>query len=479
MQVKKIDAARVRKAESIILTGGQKVVTAEQRLKSDLTASTMGEEEEERENVPMQKIYGDGLGRKVMQRVQQDIRKRSPSTERTQRKQKEKEVMVQEEKVYMSRIGRGKYKECGKRRSVPSDIISSRREKNFISNAGGEQISPRNFAEKLKAENRKRSVSKESGAATFQGKASPYTASGIVMSREKTVSGVVKTGEKAASEAAKIGGSAAAGAATAGVSVAVEKAGELIVKRAKRTKESMVASMEEREQHKKKGTGGIEENRDGGRGANTEIITGMAIIIPVLIPLVTIFLLFAIVFGAIVQTPEDDTNEGLKIVAVALQEVEDSDNNIGGGKYKQWYGMNDNWCAMFVSWCADQCGYIEEGIMPRTASVAAMKKWYMDKNLYHTQESGYEPKPGDIIIFGNGKSHTGIVIAYDEDAKELTTIEGNTGTSHTDPYHKGSRVKRKSYPLNYAYIAGYGTPEYPAEEDTEDTELLEAELNEE
>lgn len=160
---------------------------------------------------------------------------------------------------------------------------------------------------------------------------------------------------------------------------------------------------------------------------------------------------------------------GKQIVAVAKQEAVDAEKNIGGSKYKAWYGMDDNWCAMFVSWCADQCGYIESGIMPKTASVANMKSWYQQRGLYYAKESGYEPKPGDVILFGNGRSHTGLVVEYDPDTKTVTTVEGNTGTSGTTPYHKGSQVKEKKYPLTYRTIAGYGTPEYPTdtEEDSE------------
>lgn len=64
-----------------------------------------------------------------------------------------------------------------------------------------------------------------------------------------------------------------------------------------------------------------------------------------------------------------------------------------------------------------------------------------------------------------GRSHTGLVVDYDPETKTVTTIEGNTGTSDTTPYHKGSRVKEKRYPLTYRTIAGYGTPEYPADEE--------------
>lgn len=38
-----------------------------------------------------------------------------------------------------------------------------------------------------------------------------------------------------------------------------------------------------------------------------------------------------------------------------------------GDIYWSWYGFNSRveWCACFTSWCADQCGYIESGIIPK------------------------------------------------------------------------------------------------------------------
>ena len=47
MQVKKIDSSMIRKTDSKIRTGGQKVITAERKIRKDLTTSTMRDEEEE------------------------------------------------------------------------------------------------------------------------------------------------------------------------------------------------------------------------------------------------------------------------------------------------------------------------------------------------------------------------------------------------------------------------------------------------
>ena len=54
------------------------------------------------------------------------------------------------------------------------------------------------------------------------------------------------------------------------------------------------------------------------------------------------------------------------IVSVAESQL----GNIGGQPYWSWYGFNSRveWCATFVSWCANQCGYIENGIIPKFAS---------------------------------------------------------------------------------------------------------------
>lgn len=44
-------------------------------------------------------------------------------------------------------------------------------------------------------------------------------------------------------------------------------------------------------------------------------------------------------------------------------------NNV---KYTQHFGMvGSAWCAMFVLWCAEQCGYIESGLFPTISSGAA------------------------------------------------------------------------------------------------------------
>lgn len=277
-----------------------------------------------------------------------------------------------------------------------------------------------------------------------------------------------ETLKKGASSAGKAA-TAASGAATAGTTtaaVAVYEAAEAAKKAAEYVKENLVRSIDKEQIQ-------TDKNRNGTGGIL--LVAGLAAGF-----FMIVFLMFAGVLLPVAeygqkQKQEQERQEQIlsrsRIVSVAYGEV--SKSNTGGTKYKKWYGMNDNWCAMFVSWCGDQCGYLKAGIMPKTASVATMKKWYQDRNEYYTKESGYEPCPGDIIIFGNGRSHTGIVVNYDATTKTVTTVEGNAGTSETTPYHAGSHVTEKKYPLTYRTIAGYGSPDYPAEESaTENTEKI-------
>lgn len=117
-------------------------------------------------------------------------------------------------------------------------------------------------------------------------------------------------------------------------------------------------------------------------------------------------------------------------------------------KYGIWYGIPDgDWCAMFVTWCAHYSG-IDTTIIPFYCGCTAGWQWFIDNNCYGLKED-YIPKAGDIIFFlSNGAGHTGIVTGCD--GKTVYTIEGNTS----------NMVARRSYPLDYSTITGYGIPNY-------------------
>ena len=144
-----------------------------------------------------------------------------------------------------------------------------------------------------------------------------------------------------------------------------------------------------------------------------------------------------------------------QIVTVALSQV----GNVGGEPYWSWYGFGSRveWCACFVSWCADQCGYIEAGVIPKFAGCGIGVNWFKDRGQW--LDGTAEPVPGMIIFFDwdnkgssgpqdGGADHVGIVQKVENGT--VYTVEGNSGDS--------CRVKQ--YAVGYYEILGYGVPRY-------------------
>ena len=84
-----------------------------------------------------------------------------------------------------------------------------------------------------------------------------------------------------------------------------------------------------------------------------------------------------------------------EIVTVALSQI----GNVGGQPYWSWYGFSSRveWCACFVSWCANECGYLDTGVIPKFAGCVTGSQWFKDRGLW--QDNSYEPRPGDLIFF--------------------------------------------------------------------------------
>ncbi len=125
---------------------------------------------------------------------------------------------------------------------------------------------------------------------------------------------------------------------------------------------------------------------------------------------------------------------------------------VGGEPYWSWYGFPSRveWCAIFVSWVADQNGFISEGRFPKFAGCSAGESWFRTESAW--QNGGYQPSPGEVIFFDwNGDAFPDhVAIVESSDGNTVYTIEGNWADSvHTD-----------SYPINSPYIYGYGTPNY-------------------
>lgn len=288
----------------------------------------------------------------------------------------------------------------------------------------------------------------------------------------KNVQTAAGTAAKSAGTAVRTTSGALTGTATFGVTAAVTAAVDTAKNAAQaavKVSQKMQQQAEQTQQAKHETAAAVSDYSVSQAGENNNLIMLlMAAIICITVMLTSLTVIMQAAVDASGGQGDNNGTVCTQIVEAAQNELNDADKTVGGYRYKNWYGMDANWCAMFVSYCADKCGFIEKGIMPKTASVAASKQWYINNNLYHDAASGYVPKAGDIIIFGNGMSHTGIVTGYNPETKKLTTIEGNSGRSSTTPYHKGSHVKEHTYSITYSKIAGYGTPQYPQDDTAAD-----------
>ena len=132
------------------------------------------------------------------------------------------------------------------------------------------------------------------------------------------------------------------------------------------------------------------------------------------------------------------------IVAVALSQV----GNVGGQPYWSWYGFSSRvaWCACFVSWCGEQCGYIESGAMPKFSYCPTGVQWFKDHGQWADRST--VPEPGYIVFFDwdyDGVSdHVGIVES--SNGNYVYTIEGNSSDA----------CRQLSYPVGSREIMGFG-----------------------
>ena len=145
-----------------------------------------------------------------------------------------------------------------------------------------------------------------------------------------------------------------------------------------------------------------------------------------------------------------------QIVAVAESQI----GNVGGEPYWRWYGFTARveWCACFVSWCANECGYIEAGVIPQFSVCDRGVEWFQERGQW--ADGTATPVPGMIIFYDwdapdepsgpqDGESdHVGIVQKVEDGY--VYCIEGNAGDSCV-------QTKRR---ISHYEILGYGIPMY-------------------
>lgn len=133
---------------------------------------------------------------------------------------------------------------------------------------------------------------------------------------------------------------------------------------------------------------------------------------------------------------------GGNLVEIAITQIGNT-----GNVYWEWYGFSSRveWCACFVSWCANESGCLNVTV-PKFSGVEEGISWY--KNNSRWQDSSYTPNVCDLIFFDwnsdNDPDHVGIVEKIEDGY--IYTIEGNSS----------DEVKERKYQLGYIRIYGYG-----------------------
>ena len=198
------------------------------------------------------------------------------------------------------------------------------------------------------------------------------------------------------------------------------------------------------------------------------IITGTKTLISTVVAVgwvaVVVILIIVLIGGFVaVIFNNGDTNYDIsefsnyEIVLVAKTQI----GNEGGDKFWRWYGFTEHveWCACFVSWCANECGYIDKEIIPKFSLCTDGMNWFKERNQWYDRGKNYYPIVGDIIFFDwydeNGIQdgncdHVGIVTRTDITNRNIYTIEGNTN----------NKCAERMYSFDDAQVMGYGSPKY-------------------
>jgi cell wall-associated NlpC family hydrolase len=107
------------------------------------------------------------------------------------------------------------------------------------------------------------------------------------------------------------------------------------------------------------------------------------------------------------------------------------------------------WCADFASWVLKQAGVPFGKDGKGEDYTVAMIDWAKGQNRYH-ERGGYEPKPGDLVMFdwGGGQDVDHVAIVEKVENGRVHTIGGNESDS----------LRSQSYPIGDKRMMGYITP---------------------
>lgn len=136
-----------------------------------------------------------------------------------------------------------------------------------------------------------------------------------------------------------------------------------------------------------------------------------------------------------------------KISKIGRAELEKTD----GKKYSN--GVDEAWCADFVTWIKNQAG-VSNDVIPNFSSCYYGAQFFKDKGRWHDRGK-YTPNVGDLVFFSwNTQSisydHVGWIdeVYKEENETKIKVINGNP------------KVVISIYNINDSRIIGYGSPDY-------------------
>lgn len=144
----------------------------------------------------------------------------------------------------------------------------------------------------------------------------------------------------------------------------------------------------------------------------------------------------------------DGANGGYALVEVARGQI----GNAGGQLYWSWYGYDgdsapQDWSGCFVSWCANEAGYIPQGVFPQFSNCMTGIDWFKNKGMW--QQPNSSPNVGDIIFVDYNNDgiadRCGIVSGIINNMAKVITANSDT-------------VVETAFNLDnsYGWIMGYG-----------------------
>lgn len=160
-------------------------------------------------------------------------------------------------------------------------------------------------------------------------------------------------------------------------------------------------------------------------------------------------------------------------IAMAELTLHEADSDPGAKYQDYWsYSHDAAWCAMFVSYCFKEAGYIDAGLYPSSgvASCSMIKTWFEDRGAYVPAGNGYIPQTGDAVIMNTnssgGISHIGLCIYSEIKDGQLIvhTIEGNTSNKDYSSGGEGNsdrlndKTRKETGGNGVGRILGYCVP---------------------